>query len=62
MLDKLKENGKSVIAIGKIEDLFTARGITKAMHTQGNEDGIEKTIEEIRKRYRRDYFYEFSRF
>ena len=49
MLDKIKENGKEVIAIGKIEDLFTKRGITKAIHTQGNEDGIEKTIEEIQK-------------
>ena len=38
-----------VIAIGKIEDLFCGRGITKAIHTQGNEDGINKTIEEIKK-------------
>ena len=49
MLDVLKENGKDVIAIGKIEDLFTGRGITKAIHTQGNADGIERTIEEIKK-------------
>ena len=48
MLDVLKENGKDVIAIGKIEDLFTGRGITKAIHTSGNADGIEKTIEEIK--------------
>ncbi len=49
MLDVLKENKKDVIAIGKIEDLFSGRGITKAIHTQGNNDGIEKTIEEIEK-------------
>lgn len=48
VLDILKENGKDVIAIGKIEDLFSGRGITKTIHTQGNEDGIEKTIEEIK--------------
>ncbi len=47
MLDILKENGKDVIAIGKIEDLFSGRGITKAIHTSGNEDGIEKTLQEI---------------
>lgn len=47
MLDKIKESGKEVIAIGKIEDLFTGRGITKAIHTQGNADGIEKTINEL---------------
>lgn len=49
MLDILKEAGKDVIAIGKIGDLFSERGITKWYHTQGNEDGIEKTIQEIKK-------------
>ena len=48
MLDVLKENNKDVIAIGKIQDLFSGRGITKAIHTEGNADGIEKTIEEIK--------------
>ena len=49
MLDVLKEEGKEVIAIGKIGDLFTGRGITKEIHTKGNEDGIDKTLEEIKK-------------
>ena len=48
MLDVIKQNKKEVIAIGKIEDLFVGRGITRAIHTQGNADGIEKTIEEIK--------------
>lgn len=48
MLDVISENGKEVTAIGKIEDLFSGRGITKAIHTNGNADGIEKTIEEIK--------------
>lgn len=48
MLDVISENGKEVIAIGKIEDLFSGRGITKGIHTNGNADGIEKTIEEIK--------------
>lgn len=48
MLDVISENEKEVIAIGKIEDLFSGRGITKAIHTNGNADGIEKTIEEIK--------------
>ena len=50
ILDVIKENGQDVISIGKIEDLFSGRGITKAIHTSGNEDGIEKTIEEIKKK------------
>ena len=49
MLDIIKENNKDVIAIGKISDLFVERGMTKIIHTQGNEDGIEKTIDEIKK-------------
>lgn len=48
MLDVFVENNKKVLAIGKIEDLFTGRGITRAIHTQGNADGIEKTIEAIK--------------
>lgn len=49
MLDVIKENGKDVISIGKIQDLFVGRGITKKYHTEGNADGIEKTIEEMKK-------------
>lgn len=48
MLDVLSENGKDVIAIGKIADLFTMRGISKAIHTEGNTDGIHKTIEALK--------------
>ena len=44
LLDRFSENGRTVYAIGKIEDLFVGRGITKAIHTQGNTDGIEKNI------------------
>lgn len=45
MLDVLTENNRKVYAIGKIEDLFVGRGIQKAVHTEGNADGIEKNIE-----------------
>ncbi len=44
MLDVLTENGRTVYAIGKIEDLFVGRGITDSVHTEGNADGIEKNI------------------
>ena len=48
MLDVFVENGKKVLSIGKIEDLFTGRGITRAIHTNGNTDGIEKNIEALK--------------
>lgn len=49
MLDVFVENNKKVLAIGKIEDLFTGRGITRSIHTNGNTDGIEQTINAIKK-------------
>ena len=48
ILDVLKENGKDVVTIGKIVDLFSGRGITKSIRTEGNADGIEKTIRELK--------------
>ena len=48
MLDVFAENNKKVLAIGKINDLFVGRGISRAIHTKGNTDGIEKTIDEIK--------------
>lgn len=49
MLDIIeKSKYYEVIAIGKIEDLFSGRGITKAVHTNGNADGINQTIDFIK--------------
>lgn len=45
MLDQLKEAGKDVIAVGKIRDIFAGRGITEAVSTSGNEEGIQRTVE-----------------
>ena len=44
MLDQRKEAAKDVIAVGKIKDIFAGRGITEAVYTSGNADGIEKTL------------------
>lgn len=45
MLDQLSENGKSVIAVGKIKDIFAGKGIGEAVYTSGNAEGIERTLE-----------------
>ena len=45
MLDKIKEAGLTVAAVGKIEDIFCGVGITEAIHTKGNMDGVDKTLE-----------------
>ncbi|MBP5223131.1 MAG: phosphopentomutase [Lachnospiraceae bacterium] len=45
MLDALKNAGKEVLAVGKIQDIFAGQGITEHVYTSGNEEGIEKTLE-----------------
>lgn len=48
MLDVFIDNGKKVLGIGKIEDLFAGRGLSRAIHTRGNTEGIEKNIEALK--------------
>lgn len=45
MLDVLKDAGKDVLAVGKINDIFVGRGITEHVYTSGNPEGIERTLE-----------------
>jgi phosphopentomutase len=51
LLDRAVRHGLKVHALGKIEDIFSGRGITTAVHTVSNRDGIEKTIAAIRDRH-----------
>lgn len=44
VLDVLKENGKDVIGVGKINDIFAGRGLTEFVRTENNRDGMEKTL------------------
>lgn len=44
LLDVLKDSGKEVIGVGKIEDLFAGRGLTKRDHTETNKDGMAATL------------------
>lgn len=49
MLDQLSEAGKDVLAVGKINDIFAGKGITEAVYTSGNEEGIARTLEYLEK-------------
>jgi phosphopentomutase len=42
LLDRLKDAGLPVFAIGKIEDLFAGRGITSAVHTTSDMHGMDE--------------------
>jgi phosphopentomutase len=41
VLDRLKDAGLHVVGIGKIEDLFAGRGLTRAVHTTSDAHGME---------------------
>lgn len=52
LLDYVKNNNMEVYAIGKIEDIFVNRGITKSNHTHNNAEGIEATINAIKEDFK----------
>ena len=45
VLDAIKSAGLDVIAVGKIEDIFASQGITEAVHTKSNFNGMQITID-----------------
>ncbi|MDW5298985.1 MAG: phosphopentomutase [Sedimentibacter sp.] len=51
LLDYVKNNNKQVYAIGKIEDIFVNKGITRSNHTKNNHEGIEATISAIKENF-----------
>jgi phosphopentomutase len=44
LLDRLAYAGWPVFGVGKIEDIFTGRGITGAVHTRSDGHGIDETL------------------
>ena len=44
VLDSLKDNGKDVIAVGKINDIFNGQGITETVRTKSNMDGVDQLL------------------
>jgi phosphopentomutase len=50
LLDRIKSASLPVVAIGKIDDLFSGRGITCAIHTTSDSDGmdhVERQMQEL---------------
>ena len=48
LLNEIKDRGGQVIGIGKIEDIFSKSGITHAIHTGSNKEGLELTLKAIK--------------
>ena len=49
LLDKVKNAGKTVYAVGKIRDIFNGQGVTESVHTDDNMEGVDKTLEAMDK-------------
>jgi phosphopentomutase len=47
LLDRVKAAGVPVVAIGKIEDLFAGRGITRAIHTASDDEGMNQVVDQL---------------
>ena len=47
LLDRLAASGHPVVGIGKIEDLFAARGLTRAIHTHSDDHGMDVVLQEL---------------
>ncbi|RNF40541.1 phosphopentomutase [Planococcus salinus] len=45
VMNELKDIGKDVIAIGKIDDIYNGAGVTKALRTKDNMDGMDKLVQ-----------------
>ena len=48
ILEILQSKGIKVVGIGKINDLFAGRGISKSIHTRDNLDAMDKLIQTIK--------------
>ncbi len=49
LLDNLLKAGVSVTGIGKIGDIFAHRGLTEEVHTKGDMEGMDRTIEAVKR-------------
>ncbi|AZU64363.1 phosphopentomutase [Neobacillus mesonae] len=49
VMNSLQDGGYDVIAIGKINDIFDGEGVTEAIRTKDNMDGMDKLLEVIEK-------------
>ncbi|WOV85381.1 phosphopentomutase [Sporosarcina jeotgali] len=47
VMNALQDIGRDVVAVGKISDIFNNEGVTKAVRTKSNMDGVDKLLIEM---------------
>jgi len=52
VMNRLADAGYDVIALGKISDIYAGEGVTEAIKTASNEDGVDKLLEVARRSFR----------
>jgi len=50
LLEAIKEKGLSVMAVGKIKDIYAGHGVTDHVPSKGNMDGVDKTLAFMREK------------
>ena len=56
VLDAVKEQNGRVLGVGKIEDIFVKTGITHAIHTGSNKEGLEILLSVLENRFDYDKY------
>ena len=51
ILDKIKEAGKTVYAVGKISDIFNGAGVTESVHNTDDMNGVDNTLDALDKEF-----------
>ncbi|PID02050.1 phosphopentomutase [Sporosarcina sp. P2] len=51
VMNELQDKGFDVIAIGKIADIYNGEGVTEAVRTTGNMDGVDKLVSVMEKEF-----------
>ncbi|WP_085991976.1 phosphopentomutase [Oceanobacillus senegalensis] len=52
VMNELKDSNYDVIALGKISDIYDGEGVTKAVRTVDNDDGMTKLVESLKNEFR----------
>ncbi|WP_182201357.1 phosphopentomutase [Paraliobacillus salinarum] len=52
VMNEMKDNNYDVVALGKISDIYDGEGVTEAIRTKDNDDGMEKFIQSIDKDFK----------
>lgn len=52
VMNELQDDGYDVMAVGKISDIFNGEGITQAVRTTSNMDGVDKLLEVMAQDFR----------